>query len=368
TEQTGQPRPGADNQRRIAFARLDDRIILGADHVVGVRVRSGPLGPSAARTLLDVVAQSAASRDLHPGHKLSAPHRFIEGVGQPIAVAVITFENFRRRIKSLQQGKNHAAVTVFIHQFVVVAGAVPASGSINVLPIRQFCVVQMTRFVPARDLKTATLNEKEVPRALGRLLQENIAVNPERNRIAARLSDFSPGVIAARFPPRREVRSPEIPTPIVVGAAINPARTRNLLLRDHFARGCPELERCGGSLRRKKIGRNHSALGPGLFVAHLIDKDAYPRLARSESEQAAIVKADRSAARRRDESHGGGVGWSDERQRETLPWLTLYRLARIHPQDLLQVICPTCQDPRRGGPRALRPGGQLVSLRPGRQG
>src|SRR5439155_6304819 len=63
TEQTGQPRPGADKQRRIAFARLDDRIILGADHVVGVRVRSGPLGPSAARTLLDVVAQSAASRD-----------------------------------------------------------------------------------------------------------------------------------------------------------------------------------------------------------------------------------------------------------------------------------------------------------------
>src|SRR5439155_25252255 len=224
------------------------------------------------------------------------------------------------------------------------------------------------RFEPAHNIKPPTMNEKDAHRALGRLFQDNIAVNPERNGNAARLPDFIPGVKGARFPPRREVRSPEIPPPIVVGAAINPARTRNLLLRDHFARGGPELERCGGSLRRKKIGRNHSALGPGLFVAHLIDKDAYPRLARSESEQAAIVEADRPAARRRDESHGGGVGWSDKRQGETLPLLTLYRLARIHPQDLLHVICPTCQDLRCGGPCALRPGGHLVSLRPGRQG
>src|SRR5207302_5858855 len=54
-EQSRKPRPGADDQRRISFARLDDRIIFGADHVVGMRVRRGPLGPSAARALLDVV-------------------------------------------------------------------------------------------------------------------------------------------------------------------------------------------------------------------------------------------------------------------------------------------------------------------------
>src|SRR5207249_4719895 len=123
--------------------------------------------------------------------------------------------------KSLEQGKHHAAIAVFVHEFVIVTRAVPAAGHVTMPPIGQIGVIEMTCFVPAGHFEAATLDEKEIHGVLGRLLEKNIGSHQERNRITPHFSNFSASAIAARFPPRREIRPPEIPPPIVVSAAVN---------------------------------------------------------------------------------------------------------------------------------------------------
>src|SRR5439155_19771937 len=138
------------------------------------------------------------------------------------------------------------------------------------------------RFVPAGSCKAATLDEKKVHRAPGRLLKEDIASNPERSRLATGVSDLGASAIRAGFSERGEIDAPEIPAPIVIRAAINTAGAGNLLLRNQPARGRHDLEGQGGPVGWKKVGRNHGACWSGLFVAHLVDKDAHTVPARGK--------------------------------------------------------------------------------------
>src|ERR1051325_3212865 len=71
---------------------------------------------------------------------------------------------------------------MIVHQFVVIAGAVPTSYGIDVLTVRQFCIVQMTCLMPTRHVKAASLNIKEINRPLRRVTQNNIGPNLKYRR------------------------------------------------------------------------------------------------------------------------------------------------------------------------------------------
>src|SRR5205814_1650616 len=124
--------------------------------------------PTSTGPLTDMVSQTAGLWNLHLGHEFGAPARLVEHVGKSVVVAIMTRKGPRIRSVRRQQGEYHAPVPMLIHQLVVIAGTVPASGHIDMLAVRQFRVVQVTGLVPARHLEPTALNEEEVHCMLGR--------------------------------------------------------------------------------------------------------------------------------------------------------------------------------------------------------
>src|SRR5436190_23912510 len=66
-KQRAEPRPGADDQRGIAFTRLNNRVIVRAYDIIGMDFRRRPLGPCASGALRNGIVKRARLRDLHFG-------------------------------------------------------------------------------------------------------------------------------------------------------------------------------------------------------------------------------------------------------------------------------------------------------------
>src|SRR5262249_15719091 len=151
--------PCSDNQWGMTFTLLDDWVVSRADDIVRMHLWRRPFRPLPSGSLRDAVAQTACFRNLRFGDELSAPQRLVQRVHQTIAIRVMCIEAFRRCSPGVQQGENATAVSVVVHQLVVIPRAVPAAGSIEMFAIRQLGVIQMTRLVPARHLEATALNE-----------------------------------------------------------------------------------------------------------------------------------------------------------------------------------------------------------------
>src|ERR1041385_9050135 len=114
--------------------------------------RRGPFGPLASGALRDAVPKAARFRDLHFGDKLRAPNCFVEGIRQTIMITVEVLKSFWSRAEGLQQSEHDPPVAVFVHEFVIVTGTVPAASSIDVSAVGQVRLIEMTSLVPAGNI------------------------------------------------------------------------------------------------------------------------------------------------------------------------------------------------------------------------
>src|SRR5262245_992400 len=168
-----------------------------------------------------MIAQAAGFRDLHLGHEHCAPSGFVERIGASVMIAIKPVKETSPGIVSCEQGIHHAAIAMFVHQFVVITGAMPTTRRIQVRAVWKFRVVEMTGFVPAGNLEAAALDMEKIYCALCSLGEEQTAPDREGNGFGNDGAEPDYGAIGARLAELGKVHAPEIPAPIVGLSAVN---------------------------------------------------------------------------------------------------------------------------------------------------